>query len=241
MDVPGACPAEYQLVEGPPTLEDYLNLRMRAGLSPRRPDQALAALDGGWAALHVVHRPTATTVGMGRRLGDSGWYFHVLDMAVLPDHQRRGLGDTILGALLTKIHDHAPAGAYVSLMADPPGRRLYERHGFAAQGYPSEPTRLAWCRSITHAVVHYPRSLGEFQSWFATDAECLDYLEWLRWPDGFVCPRCGNVGGWRVADGSFKCAGCKSQTAVTGGTLFDRRRTPLTVRCRAASQSSSET
>ncbi len=77
--------------------------------------------------------------------------------------------------------------------------------------------------------VHYPRSLGEFQSWFATDAECLDYLEWLRWPDGFVCPRCGNVGGWRVADGSFKCAGCKAQTAVTAGTLFDRRRTPLTV------------
>lgn len=75
----------------------------------------------------------------------------------------------------------------------------------------------------------YPRSLGEFQSWFATDADCLDYLEWLRWPDGFVCPRCENAGGWRVADGGFKCAGCKAQTAVTAGTLFDRRRTPLTV------------
>ncbi len=75
----------------------------------------------------------------------------------------------------------------------------------------------------------YPRSLGEFQAWFASDADCLDYLEWLRWPDGFVCPRCGNSGGWRVADGSFKCACCKAQTAVTAGTLFDRRRTPLTV------------
>jgi len=77
----------------PATLDQYLNLRMPAGLSPRRPDQALAALDGGWAALHVVHQPTATTVGMGRRLGDGGWYFHVLDMAVLPDHHGRGLGD----------------------------------------------------------------------------------------------------------------------------------------------------
>lgn len=71
--------------------------------------------------------------------------------------------------------------------------------------------------------------MGEFQSWFATDADCLDYLEWLRWPEGFVCPCCENAGGWRVADGSFKCAGCKAQTAVTAGTLFDRRRTPLTV------------
>jgi transposase-like protein len=77
--------------------------------------------------------------------------------------------------------------------------------------------------------VDYPRSLGEFQAWFASDADCLDYLEWLRWPDGFVCPRCESLGGWRVADGSFKCAECKAQTAVTAGTLFDRRRTPLTV------------
>lgn len=77
--------------------------------------------------------------------------------------------------------------------------------------------------------VDYPRSLGEFQAWYSTDADCLDYLEWLRWPDGFVCPRCGAAGGWRIADGSVKCGQCKSQTAVTAGTLFDRRRTPLTV------------
>lgn len=75
----------------------------------------------------------------------------------------------------------------------------------------------------------YPRSLGEFQAWFQTDADCLDYLEWLRWPDGFVCPRCGSRRGWKVASGRFKCSACKAQTAVTGGTMFDRRRTPLTV------------
>lgn len=75
----------------------------------------------------------------------------------------------------------------------------------------------------------YPRSLGKFQSWLITDADCLDFLKWLRWPDGFVCPRCENTGGWRVADGSVKCTGCRAQCAVRAGTLFDRRRTPLTV------------
>jgi len=75
----------------------------------------------------------------------------------------------------------------------------------------------------------YPRSLGEFQAWFSTDADCLDYLEWLRWPDGFVCPDCGNVGGWRLADGRFRCAGCGARTSPTAGTIFDRTRTPLTV------------
>ena len=55
---------------------------------------------------------------------------HVVDMAVLPAHQRRGLGDRILGTLLARIRQTAPPGAYVSLLADPPGRRLYARHGF---------------------------------------------------------------------------------------------------------------
>jgi len=79
------------------------------------------------------------------------------------------------------------------------------------------------------AGVDFPRSTGEFQSWFATDADCLDYLDWLRWPAGFVCPHCGEAGGWATADGRYKCARCDRKTSVTAGTLFDRRRTPLTV------------
>jgi transposase-like protein len=81
----------------------------------------------------------------------------------------------------------------------------------------------------SRAGQRYPRSAGEFQAWFRTDADCLDYLEWLRWPKGFVCPRCGNPDGWPVADGRFKCTACNARTSVTAGTLFDRRRTPLTV------------
>jgi transposase-like protein len=79
------------------------------------------------------------------------------------------------------------------------------------------------------AGLQYPRSVGEFQSWFTTESACLDYLEWLRWPNGFVCPRCGGLGGWAIADGRYKCATCDHKTSVTAGTLFDRRRTPLTV------------
>jgi hypothetical protein len=66
-------------------------------------------------------------------------------------------------------------------------------------------------------------------AWFATDADCLDYLEWLRWPEGFVCPRCGHDGGWRLGDGRFGCAGCRQRWSVTAGTIFDKTRTPLTV------------
>lgn len=123
-------PPEYRLIDGPPVVADYLALRRLSGLSPRRDEQAAAALRGSWAAVHVIHDSTGATVGMGRVLGDGGWYFHVVDMAVLPEHQRRGLGDAVLTALLDVIRRRAPAGAYVNLLADPPGRRLYERHGF---------------------------------------------------------------------------------------------------------------
>lgn len=76
---------------------------------------------------------------------------------------------------------------------------------------------------------HYPGSTGDFHAWFSRDADCLDYLEWLRWPNGFVCPECGHGGGWRMGDGRFRCTACDSRTSVTSGTIFDRTRTPLTV------------
>jgi GNAT superfamily N-acetyltransferase len=78
----------------------------------------------------MIHEATMETVGMGRVLGDGGWYFHVIDMAVLPEHQRLGLGDVILTALLDQIRNYAPKGAFVNLLADPPGAALYMRHGF---------------------------------------------------------------------------------------------------------------
>jgi GNAT superfamily N-acetyltransferase len=123
---------DYRLVMAAPPVEDYLRLRRETGLSPRTREQAEAALPGGWAASHVIHGPSGEIVAMGRLIGDGGWYFHVIDMAVLPPHQRRGLGDRVLGALLTVVRARAPEGAYVNLLADPPGVRLYERHGFRA-------------------------------------------------------------------------------------------------------------
>src|SRR6266511_777411 len=84
-------------------------------------------------------------------------------------------------------------------------------------------------RSTPNGGLHYPASTGDLLAWFRTDADCLDYLEWLRWPDGFVCPHCGRPGGWRLEDARIKCGGCGARTSVTAGTIFDRTRTPLTV------------
>jgi ribosomal protein S18 acetylase RimI-like enzyme len=122
-------PPGYVLHVGPPTLDDYLRLRRDTGLRPKTPEQGAAVLAGSWSFCHVT-APGGDTVAMGRVLGDGGWYFVVADMATLPSHQRRGLGRAVLGQLLGDIRARAPGDPYVTLTADPAGRRLYERAGF---------------------------------------------------------------------------------------------------------------
>lgn len=71
-------------------------------------------------------------------------------------------------------------------------------------------------------------TLLEFQKRFPDDAACAEYLEKLRWPDGFICPNCGHDGGYRLAERRLvQCAVCRHQTSVTSGTIFHKTRTPL--------------
>ena len=120
----------YRLVEADPTVPDYLRLREESGLSPKRGEQAEAALAGSWRTVRVEDTVDGSTVGMGRIVGDGGWYFQIADMAVLPEHQGRGIGNAVLSHLIEAIRAEAPADPYVTLMADPPGRALYAKHGF---------------------------------------------------------------------------------------------------------------
>jgi len=74
----------------------------------------------------------------------------------------------------------------------------------------------------------YPRTFQEFRDWFATEDACLDYLEGLRWPEGFVCPDCGDRQGWRISQRRmWMCATCHRKTSVTAGTIFHRSHTPI--------------
>jgi len=79
----------------------------------------------------------------------------------------------------------------------------------------------------------YPRTLMEFENQFATEEACRLYLEQLRWPDGFRCPRCGGTAAWRMSRGLWLCQLCRRQTSVIVGTVFERSRLPLTLWFRA--------
>ena len=62
--------------------------------------------------------------------------------------------------------------------------------------------------------VDYPRTYPEFREWFPDEASCVEYLERLRWPEGFVCPVCAATGGWRIAGGQWMCSVCGRKTSV---------------------------
>jgi hypothetical protein len=81
----------------------------------------------------------------------------------------------------------------------------------------------------------YPKTWSQFLDWFSTDEACSAYLEKLRWPNGFICPKCGTIDEpYRASRTRLMCKSCKHQTSVTAGTIFDKTRTPLKVWLAAA-------
>ncbi|WP_095012452.1 GNAT family N-acetyltransferase [Tsuneonella mangrovi] len=111
-----------------PSVADYLRLRHEAGLSPFTPEAAAAGLAGTIEA--VLVRANGEAIGMGRVIGDGGLFFQVVDIAVLPEFQGRGLGKRIMAALMGALAERIPSRAYVSLVADGDAQHLYAQYGF---------------------------------------------------------------------------------------------------------------
>lgn len=79
----------------------------------------------------------------------------------------------------------------------------------------------------------YPRTLSELEARFGREQACRDYLRRLRWPEGFVCPRCGGRSAWTTQRDLLFCRGCGHQTSLTAGTIFQDTRKPLKLWFRA--------
>lgn len=62
---------------------------------------------------------------------------------------------------------------------------------------------------------------------FPTEDACLEYLRLVRWPDGYVCPRCASKAHGRQSRGRYRCHDCSYEGSVTRGTLFQDTHKPL--------------
>ena len=79
----------------------------------------------------------------------------------------------------------------------------------------------------------YPKTILEFETQFASEQACREYLASLRWPEGFHCPACDYPKAWWTGRGVLHCAGCGQQTSVTAGTVFQDTHKPLRLWFRA--------
>jgi transposase-like protein len=79
----------------------------------------------------------------------------------------------------------------------------------------------------------FSQTLLEFEVFFKSESACVAYLQDLRWPNGFICPRCGSADKWQTKRGLYSCSQCGVQTSVTAGTIFHRTRKPLSLWFRA--------
>lgn len=119
---------DYQIAVETPSVPDYLRLRRVAGLGQKSEAAAQAGLPHSVHAVVVKHE--SDIVGMGRIVGDGALFFQIVDIAVDPEHQVRGLGKLIVGALVAHLRARALPGSYVSLIADGQAHRLYAQFGF---------------------------------------------------------------------------------------------------------------
>lgn len=74
---------------------------------------------------------------------------------------------------------------------------------------------------------NYPKHLQEFLTRFPNDDSCWNYLREIRWPNGFVCPKCNNRSHSITKRRLFECNKCGLQTSLTAGTIFHGTRTSL--------------
>ena len=79
---------------------------------------------------------------------------------------------------------------------------------------------------------------------FQDEFACLRYLERMRWPAGFACEKCADVGEpFRVATRPrvLKCRSCHHEMSVTAGTVMHRSKTSIHVWFWAAYHVSTQT
>lgn len=109
-----------------PSLKEFCEMRVIAGLSPKSLEAATIALPNSLYGISV--RDGAKLIAMGRVVGDGACNFEVVDVAVDPSYQGQGLGRKVMEYIDDYLANVAMDGSYVSMIADEPA--FYEKLGY---------------------------------------------------------------------------------------------------------------
>ncbi|WP_027711445.1 GNAT family N-acetyltransferase [Dickeya chrysanthemi] len=133
---------DYEFIPTVPSAEDFCRVRICAGMMARSLGAAKKGLPNSCFGITV--RSGRDVIGMGRIVGDGALNFEIVDVAVIPSHQGKGLGRKIIEFLISWLESNAYEGAYITLIADEP--KFYEKFGFKLVTPESEGMSMIWSK-----------------------------------------------------------------------------------------------
>ena len=109
--------------------DDYYRLRESVAWLNFSREQTEKALNN--SLYTVIAEDDGKVVGMGRMTGD-GLYYLIGDIVVQPDHQKKGIGSTIIDMMIDYVDRETPIGgrSSVQLTAEKGKETFYEKRGF---------------------------------------------------------------------------------------------------------------
>lgn len=119
-------------MEQSPSAEVLCDIRKRSGLTPKSIEVVEKGLPLTTFGVSIINDEDQSVVGMGRLVGDGHMFLQVVDIGVLPEHQKKGLGKLIVKTLVDWIEKNTTRDCYVSLLADGDAHLLYQKFGFVA-------------------------------------------------------------------------------------------------------------
>lgn len=120
---------EYKILKRMPAIEEYVKICNAVGWKDYMnfevtEDSLNQSLFG------VVIQFQDEIVGMGRVVGDGKIYFYIQDIAVLPEHQNKGIGHVIMTSITEYLKAEAPEKAFIGLFAAQGKESFYTKYGF---------------------------------------------------------------------------------------------------------------
>jgi transposase-like protein len=63
-----------------------------------------------------------------------------------------------------------------------------------------------------------------------SEEDCENYLFNIRWPNGFICPRCDHEKCYVISTRKlYECQECRTQVSLTAGTIMHKSKLPLLI------------
>jgi GNAT superfamily N-acetyltransferase len=133
--------APPSIIERSPTTAEYLDLIAAVGWLPREWRAVEVALANSLYAVCAVGE--GRVIGCGRVIGDGGLHLYLTDVIVLPTYQRRGIGTSIVAALVRYVESVPYRNLLVAILPTPGLIGFYARYGFKPQSAES-PIMQRW-------------------------------------------------------------------------------------------------